>query len=165
MAKKFVFFDIDDYFNANAEELAKIIAYRLGVVPRKNKANAGMHKVLIELYERKKISNQQKKPELAIMTVEEMAVFAGIKRQTMYDYLERWTSINLIKKASYVANGNIIKGYMLNGNTLEDAIMKVQETINVFFEKTKKIVQEFQRLQKNEKISNSMKQSMESVQS
>ncbi|MEM2115818.1 MAG: hypothetical protein QXD62_04100 [Candidatus Woesearchaeota archaeon] len=157
MVKKFVFFDVEEMLNSNSEELAKIICYRLGIVPRKNKSNAGMHKVLIELYERKKLANQQKKPELAIMTVEEMALFAGIKRQTMYEYLQRLIIINLIKKSSYVSQGNVIRGYMLNGNTLEDALNKVRETMDYFFEKTKKIILEFQRVQKNEKISSSLK--------
>ncbi len=156
---KIVFYDVDAPFNATSDELAKAIAARLGVVARKKNAKIGMHQVLIELYERRKLANQQKKPQLAIMTVEEMALFAGVKKPTMYDYLGRWLKLNLIKKASYVdANGKIIRGYMLNGTTLEDAFNKVKESIEYFLEKTRRMIQEFQRLRKNEKISNAMRQ-------
>ena len=156
---KIVFYDIDAPFNASSEDLAKAIVARLGVVPRKKNAKIGMDKVLIELYERRKLANQQKRPQLAIMTVEEMALFAGVKKPTMYDYLGRWLKLNLIKKASYVdQNGNIVRGYMLNGSTLEDAFSKVKESMEYFLEKTRRMIQEFQRLRKNEKISNTMKQ-------
>ena len=157
MKDEFLFYDIDLNLNPTAEDYAKTISARLGIIPKKKGATESMHKLLIELYERRKVSNQEKKPEIAIMTVEEMAMFAGIKRQTMYDYLNRWLRINLIKKSSYIKNGKIIRGYMLNGTTLEDAYNKVINEVNLFFEKTKKMIVEFQKKLKNEKISKSLK--------
>lgn len=153
----FFFYDVDLGLNPSSEDYAKTISARLGIIPRKKGATESMHKVLIELYERRKISNKEKRPELAIMTVEEMGMYAGIKRQTMYDYLNRWLRTELIKKSSYIKNGKIIKGYMLNGTTLEDAFNKVVTNVNLFLEKTKKMISEFQKKIKNEKISSTMK--------
>mgnify|MGYP001564949834 FL=1 len=89
---------------ATADELTKVLLARFGLLPRKKDGTAEMHKLLLELYERKKQSNRERRPELAVLPVEEMGVFAGIKRQTMYDYLRRWLDLQLLKKTSFVAN-------------------------------------------------------------
>src|SRR3989344_5397000 len=78
----------------DADELAQVILHRIGLMPRKQGATDKMHCTLVELYERSKVANRQKKPEQAVMTVEEMGMFAGISRQTMYDYLKRWLDIS-----------------------------------------------------------------------
>ena len=67
--------------DAETEEIARILLARFGLLPRKKDGRAKMHKLLLELYERKKVSNRERKPEEAVMTVENMGLFAGIKRQ------------------------------------------------------------------------------------
>ena len=93
------------------EEIAKTILTRFGLVPRKKDGTAKFHKLLLELYERKKQANREKRPEIAVMPVEEMGIFSGIKRQTMYDYLKRWLDLQILKKTSFVSNGKVIIGY------------------------------------------------------
>ena len=143
--------------NPNSTELAKVVVNRMGLMPRKSGSTADMYKILIELYERTKESKQEKKPELAVMTVEEMGNTAGITRQTMYDYLNRWLNLNLIKKTSYIYEGTSIIGYKLNGNTLEQAFEKAAVRINNNIDRTMKYVKELQKSIKNEKISEAMK--------
>jgi hypothetical protein len=138
--------------NASSEELAKIILARLGLMPRKHDAIAKFHLLLIALYERKKQSNRQKKPELAVMTVEEMGIHAGIKRQTMYDHLSRWLIVNLLKKTSFVSDGKIITGYELNGPNLESAFKKAEYYIQTHLSTTMEIVKQFQNEVKKEKL-------------
>lgn len=139
---------------SSSDELAKVILARLGLLPRKKDALAKFHKLLIELYERKKIANRDRKPELAVMTVEEMGVCAGIKRQTMYDHLNRWLILNLLKKTSFVFEGKIITGYELNGTNLESAFKKAEFVIHNQMTITQDIVRQFQNELKKEKLRN-----------
>jgi hypothetical protein len=138
--------------DAETEEIARILLARFGLLPRKKDGQAKMHKLLLELYERKKSANRQKSPEEAVMTVEDMGVFAGIKRQTMYDYLGRWLSLSLLKKTSFVANGKVVIGYELNGTNLESAFKKAEHTIRSHVEQSIDIVRSLQNEVKKEKI-------------
>lgn len=140
---------------SSSDELAKIILARLGLLPRKNDALAKFHKLLIELYERKKIANRDRRPELAVMTVEEMGLCAGIKRQTMYDHLNRWLVLNILKKTSFVLEGKIITGYELNGTNLESAFKKAEFVVHNQMTITQDIVRQFQNEIKKEKLRSS----------
>lgn len=139
--------------NPDSKELAEIIIQRVGLMPRKRGSTDGMHKILIELYEKTKKGNQQKRPELMIMTVEEMALLANITRQTMYEYLDRWIDLGLIIKTSYIFEGKVIIGYKLNGNTLEAAFERSFSLVKNNLEQTLKYVGELQKMLKNEKLS------------
>lgn len=134
-----------------------MILARIGLMPRKKGSTDKMHQTLLELYERSKESYRKKKPELAIMTVEDMGTFAGISRQTMYDYLSRWTELNIIAKTSYINEGKVIIGYKLNGNTLEKAFERSIQAIQANLETTQSLIKELQRSVKNEKISETQK--------
>jgi hypothetical protein len=138
--------------DADTEEIARILLARFGLLPRKKDGQAKMHKLLLELYERKKSANREKKPEEAVMTVEDMGVFAGIKRQTMYDYLGRWLSLSLLKKTSFVANGKVVIGYELNGTNLESAFKKAEVTVKNHLDMSLDIVRNLQNEVKKEKI-------------
>ena len=137
----------------DSKELANVIIARIGLMPRKKGSTEDMYKVLIELYERTKRASQEKKLELAVMTVEEMGSMAGITRQTMYEYLDRWTTLDLIVKTSYIWEGKVIIGYKLNGNTLESAFERVLLQIKNHTEITQKYIKELQKTLKNEKLS------------
>lgn len=141
--------------SANSEELAKILLCRIGLMPRKSGSTDKMHRTLLELYERTKHAYRFKRPEKAVMTVEEMGMYAGITRQTMYDYLKRWIDISLIIKTSYISGGKVTIGYKLNGNTLEQAFDRVVNTIRGNLDLTQRYIRELQRLVKNEKIAES----------
>ena len=143
--------------NPTSEELAKVILYRVGLMPRKKGSTEKMFRTFLELYERAKASYREKKPEKAVITVEEMGLFAGITRQTMYDYLGRWLELGLIQKASYIKDDKVVIGYKLAGNTLETAFEKAMQRINGHMEMTVRYVGELQKLIKNEKISMSQK--------
>lgn len=94
------------------------------------------------------------------MTVEEMGYFAGITRQTMYDYLRRWLDLNLIVKTSYIKDNKVIIGYKLNGNTLEQAFERAFVQVKNNMDTTLKYAQELQKLVKNEKISETQKRNI-----
>lgn len=134
------------------EEIAKVLLARFGLVPRKKDGNAQMHKLLLELSERKKAANREKKPELAVMPVEDMGTFAGIKRQTMYEYLHRWLDLNILKKTSFVSNGKVVIGYELNGTNLEGAFRKAESTIKAHLEDSFKLIELLQNEIKREKL-------------
>lgn len=138
--------------NANSEELAKVLLARFGLLPRKKDGNAQMHKLLLELYERKKQSNKEKRPEIAVMPVEDMGLFAGIKRQTMYDYLHRWLDLQILKKTSFVNQGKVIIGYELNGTTLENTFRKAESVIKGHLEQSFRIIENLQNEIKKEKL-------------
>ena len=55
--------------NASSEELAKVILARFGLVARKRDAKAGFHKLLLELYERKKKALREKRNEEPVFGV------------------------------------------------------------------------------------------------
>lgn len=137
---------------ATTDELTKVLLARFGLLPRKKDGTAEMHKLLLELYERKKQSNRERRPELAVLPVEEMGVFAGIKRQTMYDYLRRWLDLQLLKKTSFVANGKVVIGYELNGTNLEGAFRKAETAIKNHLDYSFKIVEQLQSEIKKEKL-------------
>jgi len=142
--------------NADSSEMANVIVERLGLMPRKKGGTERMNKVLIELYERAK--QGKKDPTKTIMTVEDMAYFAGITRQTMYDYLKRWLALEMITKTSFVGpEHKVVIGYKLNGNTLEQAFEKTRSRITNNLDYTLKYIRELQKTVKNEKISASQK--------
>jgi hypothetical protein len=144
--------------NPTADELAKVIMARIGLEPRKKGSTDKMYRTLLELYERSKLAHRDKKPEAAVMTVEEMGMFAGISRQTMYDYLGRWLDLNLVNKASYIKDNKVIIGYKLNGATLEAGFEKATVEVRNNMELTLRYVKELQKLIKNEKISATQKE-------
>jgi hypothetical protein len=137
---------------ADSDELSRVILARFGLMPRKKDAKAGFHRLLLEMYEKKKAANNDKKPELAVMTVEEMGAISGIKRQTMYDYLRRWTSLQILKKTSFVNNGAVVAGYELNGTNLENAFRKAESIVHEHINKSIEIVKELQNEVKKEKL-------------
>ena len=156
--QKLILTNIEPNINANSEEQADVLIQRLGLMPRKKGSTERMNKVLIELYERAKDAARQKNPTKSIITVEDMAYFAGITRQTMYDYLKRWLDLDLITKTSYIGQDNkVVIGYKLNGNTLELAFEKARARINNNLDLTLKYIRELQKTLKNEKISKSQK--------
>ncbi|MBW2972111.1 hypothetical protein KY359_03670 [Candidatus Woesearchaeota archaeon] len=144
--------------NPTSEELAKIVMVRIGLDPRKSGATDKMYRTLTELYERSKEAHREKRPERAVMTVEEMGAFAGITRQTMYDYLRRWLDLNMIVKTSYIVENKVVIGYKLNGATLEASFEKAQQQISNNMELTMKYIRELQKRIKNEKISQTQKE-------
>ncbi len=157
--QKIVLADVDSDINASSEELAGVIVQRLGLMPRKRGSTEKMNLVLIELYERAKEASRRKEPKRALMSVEDMAFFAGITRQTMYDYIKRWISLDLITKTSYIDDKNkVVIGYKLNGNTLEQAFEKARQRISNNLDLTLKYIRELQKTLKNEKISKSIKE-------
>lgn len=137
---------------ADSDELARTILTRFGLLPRKKDSQARMHSLLLELYERKKAANREKKPEAAVITVEEMGVYAGIARQTMYEYLGRWLDLNVLKKTSFVSNGKVIIGYELNGPTLECAFKKAQQTLVNHMDMSIGLIQRLQNEIKRDKL-------------
>ena len=144
--------------NPDSKELANVIISRMGLSPRKTGSTDQMYRVLIELYEKMKLSAKHKKPELAVLTVEEMGNVAGITRQTMYDYIKRWIDLDLIAKTTYIYEGKVIIGYKLNGSTLENAFEKAHIKVKNHMDSTLKYVKELQNTVKKEKISETMKQ-------
>ena len=144
--------------NPTSEELAKIIMARMGLEPRKSGSTDKMYRTLVELYERSKAAHREKKPETAVMTVEEMGAFAGITRQTMYDYLRRWLDLNMIVKTSYIVDNKVVIGYKLSGSTLEASFEKARQQINNNMELTLRYIKELQKRIKNEKISQTQKE-------
>ncbi|MFA6889211.1 MAG: hypothetical protein WC254_06975 [Candidatus Woesearchaeota archaeon] len=140
--------------NPSSDELASVIIQRLGLMPRKKGSTEKMHRILVELYEKAKVASKEKNPMAALMTVEEMAIHAGISRQTMYDYIKRWIDIDFIAKTSYIGpEQKVIIGYKLNGPTLESAFDKARTRFNNNIDVTAKYIGELQRILKNEKIS------------
>lgn len=144
--------------NPTSEELARIIMSRVGLEPRKSGSTDKMHRTLLELYERAKSAHREKRPESAVMTVEEMGAYAGITRQTMYDYLRRWLNLDLIVKTSYIVDNKVIIGYKLNGSTLEAGFEKACRQISNNMDLTLKYIRELQKRIKNEKISQTQKE-------
>ncbi len=154
--EKIILTDHEPGLNPTSEDMAKVIIHRIGLNPRKQGSTDKMYRTFLELYERTKRSNREKNPELSIMTVDEMGYFAGITRQTMYDYLKRWMMLNLIVKTSYIKGNKVVIGYRLNGNTLEQAYEKSKQRIQNHMETTTKYISDLQRLVKNEKLSKNM---------
>ena len=136
----------------NPEELAKVLLSRFGLLPRKKDGNAAIHKIVLELYERKKTANRDRKPEAAVVTVEEMGTLAGIKRQTMYEYLHRWLDLQLLRKTSFVANGKVVIGYELNGTNLEGAFRKAELVIKNHLDHSFRLIDNLQNEIKKEKL-------------
>ena len=152
--EKIILTNEEPNINADSHEMASVIINRLGLMPRKKGATERMNRVLIELYERSKLAGKEKSPTASIMTVEEMATFAGITRQTMYDYLKRWLLLDLIVKTSYIDKSDkVVIGYKLNGPTLENAFEKAKARILNNLDFTQKYIGELQRTIKNEKLS------------
>jgi hypothetical protein len=141
--------------DASTEELARVLLARFGLLPRKKDGAAKMHSLLLELYERKKIANRDRKPEAAVMPVEDMGGFAGIARQTMYEYLHRWLELSILKKTSFVANGKVIIGYELNGTNLEGAFRKAEGILQTHLAESFRIVERLQSEIKRDKLKDS----------
>lgn len=137
---------------ANINELSRVLLSRFGLLPRKKDGAAKLHKLLLELSERKKQANKEKKPETAVVPVETMALLSGIKRQTMYEYLHRWLDLNILKKTSFVSNGKVVIGYELNGPSMESSFRKAEQTIKNHLETSFKILEQLQGEIKRQKL-------------
>jgi hypothetical protein len=137
---------------AQPDELARVLLARFGLLPRKRDGAAQMHKLLLELSERKKAANREKKPEAAVMPVEQMAAFAGIARQTMYEYLRRWLDLNILKKTSFVSDGKVVIGYELNGTNIEGAFRKAEAVLKAHLDHSFRLVDQLQSEIKREKL-------------
>lgn len=93
---------------------------------------------------------------MAVLPVEVMAMHAGIKRQTMYDYLGRWLGLNILKKTSFVSDGKVVIGYELNGTNLEGAFKKAEQVISSHATETVDLIKELQNQVKKEKLSSNL---------
>ncbi|MFQ5621031.1 MAG: hypothetical protein ACE5FT_04265 [Candidatus Nanoarchaeia archaeon] len=149
---KFQLEHVEPLPNSSSHELAKAVLSRFGLVPRKKDGTAKFERLLLELYERKKTANKEHKPEAAVMPVEDMGIFSGIARQTMYEYLKRWVGLGILKKTSFVANGKVIIGYELNGNNLEGAFSKASTIIRNHTDASMEIIKNLQLEIKKEKL-------------
>lgn len=159
MSEKIVIQDKEPEIGANSDQLAETIIARIGLLPRKRGATTSMHRTFVEFYERSKKATATKDPKEAVMTVEEMAIYARISRQTMYEYLQRWIELGIIQKVTYLDSANkAIIGYKLSGSSLEDSFLKTRSVITKQLDKTQKYIQDLQKMLKNEKISAKMKQ-------
>lgn len=138
--------------NPTKEELASVILGRVGLLPKKRDAKAGFNKLLLELYERKKKAVRENRPEIALFKIEEMASIAGIKRQTFYDYLGRWTSLGIIKKETYLRDTSKLRGYELAGNNIEHAFKKIKNYFDEHLESTRSMIITLQSEIKKEKL-------------
>ncbi|PIN70418.1 hypothetical protein COV93_01555 [Candidatus Woesearchaeota archaeon CG11_big_fil_rev_8_21_14_0_20_43_8] len=150
---KIVIQDSEAGINPTSEILATTIMSRMGLLPRKRGSTDKMHNVMIALYEASKKAYKEKRPENAVMTVEELSIHAGISRQTMYEYISRWLDLDLVTKTSYIKDNAVIIGYRLNGATLENAFEKAMVRIRNHMDLTMKYIGELQKTIKNEKIS------------
>jgi predicted transcriptional regulator len=160
MSEKITLTNREPGLTTNSDELAQIVLERIGLQPRKTNATQAMHRTLIEFYERMKKATAQKDPKLAVMTVEDMAMYAKISRQTMYEYLGRWLEIGIIQKVTFIGEeGKVIIGYKLSGTSLEESFTKVRSRVEKNLNITQKLIQDLQKMLKNEKISASMKKS------
>lgn len=138
--------------NSNSQELTRCVLSRFGLLPRKNGAKIKIEELILELYERKKKAYKEKKGDFAVMTVEEMATYAKVSRQTMYDYLYRFLQINILKKTSYMKNNKIVTGYELSGNNLENSFSKAISIIQEQLETSIEYVKLLQNEIKKEKL-------------
>lgn len=141
--------------DASTEELARVLLARFGLLPRKADGSAKMHTLLLQLYERKKEALRDRKPERAVLPVEEMGAFAGIARQTMYEYLHRWLELGILKKTSFVAEGSVVIGYELNGANLEAAFRKAETVLQNHVESSFKLIERLQNDIKRDKLRHS----------
>ena len=164
MTEKIILTGAEPPVGSNSDLLATTIISRIGLMPRKKGSTESINKTFIEFYERAKKATTAKDPKLGVLTVEEMAIFAKITRQTMYEYLQRWLDLNFIQKVSYIDTSNkVIIGYKLNGSTLEEAFERARKKIVDNLDKTQSLITELQKMLKNEKIAASMKKPEEHV--
>ena len=158
MTEKIVLTNIEPNLTATSEDLAQIVLERIGLQPRKKNATQAMHRAFIEFYERAKKATAQKDPKLAVMSVDDMAMYAKISKQTMYEYLGRWLELGIIQKVTFVGEDTkVVIGYKLSGSTIEESFTKVRSRIEKNLNVTQKLIQDLQKALKNEKISASMK--------
>lgn len=141
-----------NYHDESVDELAKTIIKRMGLGARKRNSTVPVYKLLIEFYERSKKANQEKNPELSIMTIDDIKSVLKITRQSSYDYVNRWLEARIISKISLSSNGKLIKGYKLNGSSLENAFIKTVSKVKEHLNDTQDIIQKLQKKIKNEKI-------------
>jgi len=154
--QKIILTNAEPDINSTGDQLASVVINRLGLMPRKKGSTEKMNQILIQLYERVKEATRVHNPSKAIITVEEMGMYAGITRQTMYDYIKRWLDLDFIIKISFVDEFHkVVIGYRLNGNTIEQAFEKVRTKITNNMDYTVKYIKELQKTLKNEKIRNS----------
>ena len=150
---KIVLTEAEAGMNPSSDALAQTIMARIGLLPRKSGSTEKMHNVMLAMYEASKAAGREKRPEAAVLTVEELSLHAGISRQTMYEYIARWLDLDLVAKTSYIKDNMVIIGYRLNGPTLEAAFDKARMKLTNHMELTLKYIRELQKTIKNEKIS------------
>src|SRR3989338_5438807 len=138
--------------NADHKKLTRCILSRFGLLPRKQGAKIRIEALILELYERKKQAYKNKLPDEAVMTVEAMATYAQVSRQTMYDYLYRLLQLNILKKTSFMKQHELITGYELSGHNLETSFTKAITLIHEELGTSLELIKSLQNEIKKEKL-------------
>ena len=70
----------------------------------------------------------------------------------MYEYLNRFLDLDLVKKISFVSQGKVVIGYEMNGTNLEGAFRKAEVRVRNHIEQSFNIIEQIQKEVKKEKI-------------
>lgn len=154
------------FFNVtDSEELSQILLSRLGLQPRKTKSFEGLHRLLLVLYQKAKDDPNN----FGLMDVAQMLSYINIgeskiDRSTLYDYINRWLEVGIIKKDRIVETDSLTgkrvsrSGYRLNGKSLVEAVSRVNEEILKISRQSYELAELITRQIKNRKISETQKQ-------
>lgn len=117
----------------SAMDLAEVLVQRLGVKRKKSKANHA--KLLLELLKMKK--------ENIPVTIEQIAASLEISPSQSYEEIRKWRTLGLIEHVKIPQGTDMIKGYMLNGNTVNRLLDRVESSVTTFIRRTRRIAKDF----------------------
>ena len=122
--------------NLSSDDLAEILVQRLGV---QRKVSMARHAKLLKFLLHSRRNNTP-------LPIETIAKILEVSLSQSYEELRKWRTLGLVTFVKMPVQGTTdqyMKGYVIDGATVNQLIDKAQSQINAFIRRTKRIAKDF----------------------
>lgn len=119
----------------SSTDLAEILVQRLGL---QRKVSRARHAELLKHLLKLKRTNTP-------TTIEDMAKVLKVSVSQSYEEIRKWRTLGILEFVRVPVEGTneYLKGYMLSSITVNQAIDRVQSSVNAFMRRTRRIAKDF----------------------
>ena len=117
--------------SVSSADLADVLVRRLGLQRKSSQAKHA--ELLLWLLQRAK--------ENVPVSIEQIAKVLGVSLSQAYEEVKKWRSLSLLEvaKVPVQGTGELLRGYVLAGGTVNQLLDKVQSSANAFIRGTRRI--------------------------
>jgi len=126
----------DEKTNLTIEDLANVLVRRLGLKRKESRADHA--NLLIELIKLRK--------ENIPVSIEKIAQTLGVSQSQAYEEIRKWRTLGIVEFTKVPTGQGFVKGYMLNAQTVNRLLDKVEASFKGFMRRTRRIAKDFDDL-------------------